>query len=256
MTYRTPCTCAAPHPICGNCERPLAACSHDPCTMVYPVCRTCAHDLAPVAPATSAERPQGYRAIFPDYDNGDTADLLIAAGWQDRSWINEACPSFQIQGASEGFHLFLEYVDPAKRDEPEMPLVGVYRLDGDGCFTGEDGDYYGTLREALAALYVARIGYDPFADSPDITEAEVARTLAEHAALDIVESAALPPIGPVTLNLGFFYGEGNAKAIASGHVERTKCATTVYEMAGAYHIYEGDPGESRFSGKRVAEYRP
>jgi len=37
-------------------------------------------------------------------------------------------------------------------------------------------------REALAAEYVERIGYDPFEDDPTISEDEVRQTLVEHAA--------------------------------------------------------------------------
>jgi len=35
-------------------------------------------------------------------------------------------------------------------------------------------------REQLAAEYVELIGYDPFEDDPEITEEEVAQTLAEY----------------------------------------------------------------------------
>lgn len=51
------------------------------------------------------------------------------------------------------------------------------------------------VRTLLAAEYVKRIGYDPFADSPTISAAEVAQTLIEHgdenakAALDCVAEA-------------------------------------------------------------------
>ena len=36
-----------------------------------------------------------YKAEFPDFDDAASADALLAAGWSDRSWGAEACPSFQ-----------------------------------------------------------------------------------------------------------------------------------------------------------------
>lgn len=55
---RLVCTCEPATAICGNCERPLADCSVDPCTMIYPVCRKCMHNLPPVIAANFAKQAE------------------------------------------------------------------------------------------------------------------------------------------------------------------------------------------------------
>lgn len=56
------------------------------------------------------------------------------------------------------------------------------------------------------------------------------------------------------MNLGFYYSAGNAMLKAQRHFEATGKPTTIYQMAGAYHIYEGNgPGAGRF-GHIVKRY--
>lgn len=118
-----------------------------------------------------------YRTEFPDYDNTEEADAIVAAGWLDRSWRNEPCPSFIIGRTV----LWLDYADADKREHPEMGRYVIQRVDGHGAFMESDeARDFPSLKEALGAVYVDRIGYNPFADDPAISESEVARILAEY----------------------------------------------------------------------------
>lgn len=117
-----------------------------------------------------------YQTAFPDFDRAAEIDELIAAGWQDQSWHNDGCPRLHC-GRSV---LWIDYLDQAKSEiaamggESGQCLIEFVEAD--------DGLSFPTIKEALGAFYVERIGYDPFADDPAITIAEVARTLVEHQA--------------------------------------------------------------------------
>lgn len=120
-----------------------------------------------------------YQAEFPDFDRAAEIDELIAAGWRDASWHNDGCPRVHCGDAV----IWIDYTDP---DKSEVAALGgeagqcaLEKLVGD-MFTGEDSIPFPTIKDALAALYVVRIGYNPFEDDPAITVAEVAKTLAEH----------------------------------------------------------------------------
>lgn len=64
---RTPCECSAREPGCGNCERPLADCNADPCSMTYPVCLNCAHDLPAAEPAPEVKQFGGTIDLTPTW---------------------------------------------------------------------------------------------------------------------------------------------------------------------------------------------
>lgn len=106
-----------------------------------------------------------YRAVFPDYDE---------------SWKNDACP---VLRSADGYEIWCDYRDPAKRDFPETPRYSLSH--GDRAITA--GEEFATIlggliRDRLAREYVTLIGYDPFADDPAITVDEVRATLAEYKA--------------------------------------------------------------------------
>lgn len=85
-------------------------------------------------------------------------------------------------------------------------------------------------RRALASTYASEIGYDPFEDDPEITESEVALTLAERRAecgpVKIVEQSAVVAKGyPPCTEFAVYVGErlirtcpsiGMAREIAAG----------------------------------------
>lgn len=50
---------------------------------------------------------------FPDYPAAEMP--AIPDGWKDISWHNDACPSFDAYG----YHVFVDYADPAKREFPD-----------------------------------------------------------------------------------------------------------------------------------------
>lgn len=123
-----------------------------------------------------------YRKEFPDFDPASLP--VIPAHWQDESWHNDACPFF-VMGATMG--VFVDYVDPAMREcGADVPRFSVVRLE-DGAHPLQPSTIIATddWCAVLAEDYKARIGYDPFADDPNNTEAEIAEILAEHAAHEI-----------------------------------------------------------------------
>jgi hypothetical protein len=118
-----------------------------------------------------------FASEFPDFDRIECAAMLIAAGWQDRSWHNEPCPSFVAGGAV----MFVDYAAPEFREFPESEAVfSLHFLDHRGCFTDIPSVGYPTIEAALGALYEGLIGYDPFTDDPAISASEVAQTIVEY----------------------------------------------------------------------------
>lgn len=118
-----------------------------------------------------------YKVEHPDFDRAPLAEMLIKAGWQDRSWHNEPCPSFRAGGAV----MFIDYASPELREAPESgDAFSLHFLDHKGQFTEIPPIGFQTVEAALAALYEGLIGYDPFADDPAIQASEVAQTIVEY----------------------------------------------------------------------------
>lgn len=64
-----------------------------------------------------------YMTEFPDYD--DT--LILPEGWQDVSWHNDACPSFDRKFGNINFRIYCEYKDPNKRESlGDMRFIVYY----------------------------------------------------------------------------------------------------------------------------------
>lgn len=135
-----------------------------------------------------------YQTEFPDYPVASMP--AIPEGFTDRSWRNEACPCF-IHEAS-GVMLLIGYPDPEQRDWDGARFLAMrcptyhpeagWQIDGEMIELFESDDWATVerslpnfIKPALAAIYAERIGYDPFADDPSITIAEVAQALIEHA---------------------------------------------------------------------------
>jgi hypothetical protein len=134
-------------------------------------------DSAKVIRATTENETMSYITCFPDYDRHDDADTLLAAGWSDASWRNDACPSFQAGGV----RLFLDYAAPDKREFTDCEdVASLHFLNHRGEFTDIPPQGFPSLKAALAGLYEGLIGYDPFADDSAITAREVARTVVEY----------------------------------------------------------------------------
>ena len=75
------------------------------------------------------------RAQFPDYDDPGFEPI---AGFEDVSHHNDACPTFLDH--EHGLYLQADYVDPAKRDDPERPRFALTHVDVD--FDGALGDVF------------------------------------------------------------------------------------------------------------------
>jgi hypothetical protein len=69
---------------------------------------------------------------FPDYDVKTLPP--IPDGWLDTSWHNNSAPSFE----SNGYNVWIDYLDPALRECNEGARFIVHKLDDDGAF--KDGD--------------------------------------------------------------------------------------------------------------------
>jgi hypothetical protein len=63
-----------------------------------------------------------YMDEFPDYD--DT--LTLPEGWQDMSWHNDACPSFDRKVGDINFRIYCDYSDPDRREMQGEPRFVVY----------------------------------------------------------------------------------------------------------------------------------
>ena len=67
-----------------------------------------------------------YREEFPDFPEADMP--AIPAGWEDISWHNDACPSFDM---GEGRVVYVDYADKAQREWPDAPRFVVTFDPGD-----------------------------------------------------------------------------------------------------------------------------
>jgi hypothetical protein len=87
-----------------------------------------------------------YAIEFPDFDAATDAQALIAAGFTDTSWRNDACPSF----TREGMCVFVDYLDASRREFAECPRIVVKTDDLDSVVLVEGDD----LAQALALVGV------------------------------------------------------------------------------------------------------
>lgn len=77
-----------------------------------------------------------FRTEFPELGELPEALQLLAAGWSDRSWHNNACPSF---GSPCGtFELFVDGTDPEQRETECRFLLQVIEESGEWFVTSDD----------------------------------------------------------------------------------------------------------------------
>lgn len=69
-----------------------------------------------------------YISEFPDFPATDMP--TIPAKWEDISWHNDSCPSFECK--EHGFRLWVEYADEAKRDFKGGKRFSLYPLNEEG----------------------------------------------------------------------------------------------------------------------------
>jgi hypothetical protein len=82
---------------------------------------------------------------FPDYD--DT--LTLPNAWQDISWHNDVCPSFESRTGQNAFVIFCDYKNPDKREIQNAPRFVVYLEDPLNFVCINQSE---TLAEALAFI--------------------------------------------------------------------------------------------------------
>lgn len=133
-----------------------------------------------------------WQTTFPNFPAADMPS--IPEGWKDTSWHNDAAPSFEVMTACAGdsnfemCRVWIAESDPAAREYDESPRFQVSYEGGESEWfcTLETDDWqevlaYVETRQALAASYVAAIGYNPFLDDPNISPDAVRETLKERA---------------------------------------------------------------------------
>lgn len=148
------------------------------------------------------------REEFPHFDELPAAiehahrfGLLVCTAFE-----NDACPSFMLANIAggEARALFVQVKDEAVRAGEWLAAYGVTErvkrfsvmrlgagedigagsFDTDGVADALAELFKDANRAELGAIYERLIGYNPFEDSPDMTEDEVRRTLAEYLAAD------------------------------------------------------------------------
>lgn len=122
-----------------------------------------------------------YRKEFPDFDPATMPE--IPAGFEDRSWHNDGCPSFVHE--KFGLAISIDFADIDLRESGEDgPRFLMYRVEPDGSWHDEPfletSDWEAVVKASLAAEYIALIGYDPFEDEPTETVDGVKERLASY----------------------------------------------------------------------------
>jgi len=87
-----------------------------------------------------------YKSEFPHYD--DT--LTLPDGWEDISWHNDACPSFQKVFGDVTFRIFCDFKDPDQRETQGAMRFVIYIEDEVNyvCIGQTD-----TLKEAIDCVH-------------------------------------------------------------------------------------------------------
>ena len=79
-----------------------------------------------------------------DYDNYDTLNKLFHAlsplGWEHSSWKNDTCPSLLKEERHGNYcQIFVDYVDPCKREYHHWSVLSYDCFDAEGCLTFHEG---------------------------------------------------------------------------------------------------------------------
>lgn len=120
------------------------------------------------------------REHFPNFDFEVPALVSQSEGWEDISWGNDACPSFEC----DVFILFVDYADRMKR---EFPLSKQFSMHCEGEVMLETDSW----EDIRAFIEDGKRHFDPVADQPPVSILS-----AEFAAY--VERQGLPKEGDAT----------------------------------------------------------
>ena len=93
-----------------------------------------------------------YLAEFPDFDASEFAEQVKALGFDDVSWHNDSCPSFNRYV----WTVFVDYTDSSLREFPECPQFSVRCVDDDILQTND-------FSEVIALYHAKRIQDSPVA---------------------------------------------------------------------------------------------
>lgn len=97
-----------------------------------------------------------YKQEFPDFD----LDIAIPEGFEDVSWVNDTCPSFQHKELD--LLLFVDYADPSKREHEDTLRFSLITTE-DGMLTDARDDlaYTDDFAEVLAKLEERKAARNP-----------------------------------------------------------------------------------------------
>lgn len=90
-----------------------------------------------------------YNLEFPDFD----LDVTIPNDWQDMSWKNDACPSWNTPGTKLnpcGCRVFIDYCHPEEREHPSALRFTVFRMNALGEADVDSGRYMDDFEAVLA----------------------------------------------------------------------------------------------------------
>lgn len=94
-----------------------------------------------------------FHAEFPDYPLSDLP--AMPEGFADSSWYNDTCPSYLDEVS--GLKIFIDYVDPAKRECASDTRFNVQRDADDGSYEVVfQSDHWAAVLNFIQAEKVAR----------------------------------------------------------------------------------------------------
>ncbi len=120
-----------------------------------------------------------YQKEFPDFDPATMP--AIPRGFDDVSWHNDACPSFQNEAS--GLIIFIDYADKSLSELPSVPRFSLSEIDpeeeGDTGIAASD-DWSEIQAHILARAFAANIEADLTAD--ELAECKRRNATAEYGA--------------------------------------------------------------------------
>ena len=86
-------------------------------------------------------------------------DLKIPEGWEDCSWVNDACPSFY----THGYQIFVDHKDPKQREVGENSLrfsIFLKAEYGVGGWCTQSDDIEEIIKETKISIFSRPMEYD------------------------------------------------------------------------------------------------
>jgi len=75
-----------------------------------------------------------------DYFKDCLSDLDIPKEWQDTSWHNDSCPSYEVKG----LHIFVDHASSKERERDDLTRFIIFEVSdegmGDYVWKGDDWD--------------------------------------------------------------------------------------------------------------------